>query len=72
MNQGLSTIKAAKLGAALGALYGLFQVVTDGKSTFTGSDHLARAVGGLIGTALLGAAMFAVSAALINFLSRSK
>ena len=72
MNERLSTIKAAKLGAVLGVLYGLFQIVTQGKSAFAGSDHLARAAGGLIGSALLGAAMLALSAALINFISRAK
>jgi hypothetical protein len=72
MNEGLNTIRAAKLGAALGGLYGLFKIVTEATAALAGADHLARAAGGLIGSALLGAAMFAVSAALINFMSRSK
>lgn len=72
MNERLNTIKAAKLGAVLGALYGLFQIATAGKSALAGSDQLARAAGSLIGAALLGAAMLALSAALINFISRPK
>ena len=72
MNERLSTIKAAKLGAVLGILYGLFQIVTQGQSVAGGADHLARAAGSLIGSMLLGAFMLAVSAALINFISRTK
>ena len=34
MNERLSTIKAAKLGAVLGGLYGLFQIVTRRKVGF--------------------------------------
>jgi hypothetical protein len=72
MNERLSTMKAAKLGAVLGALYGLFQIAVAGKSAVAGTDHLARAAGTLIGSAMLGAFMLAVSVALINFLSRGK
>ena len=72
MNERLSTIKAAKLGAVLGGLYGLFQIVTGGKSVVGSSEHLAQAAGALIGSIILGAFMLALSAAFINFISRTK
>ena len=79
MNERLNTATAAKCGAVAGCLYGLFAVVRAGTLLAAGSEYLdtefeqlARAIGGLIGCAVIGALMCAATAALINMVSRAR
>ena len=72
MNERLNVIRAAMWGAALGVVYWLYEVIKGEYWLTGGSEHLARAAGGLMGAIVGGAFMLALGATVINLLSRAK
>jgi len=71
-NERLDAIRAAKWGAAFGAMFWVYRVVTEGRSLVASTEDLAGEAGALLGTIVVGALGFALVAAVINFMSAAK
>ena len=71
-NERLNAIRAAKWGAAFGAMFWMYRVATEGRSLVASPEDLAGEAGALLGTIVVGALGFALVAAVRRFMSRPK